>query len=97
MTRLVRYAWFVIGWNVVTILLGALVRATHSGAGCGRSWPTCQGQLVPELGGATTVEFTHRAASGLALALTQIKPGLSHGMIVRRRRSEYSAEFEYYS
>ncbi|HUP17614.1 MAG TPA: COX15/CtaA family protein [Acidimicrobiia bacterium] len=69
MTRLVRFGWFVIGWNVVTILLGALVRATHSGAGCGRSWPTCQGELLPELSGATTIEFTHRIASGIALVL----------------------------
>jgi heme A synthase len=72
MSRLVRFGWFVIGWNVLTILLGALVRATHSGAGCGRSWPTCKGELVPELGGSTTIEFTHRAASGIALVLTAL-------------------------
>ena len=69
MTRLVRFAWLVIGWNVLTILLGAVVRATHSGAGCGRSWPTCQGEMLPELSGATTIEFTHRIASGIALIL----------------------------
>ena len=62
-----RYAWFVLGLNVVVILLGALVRATGSGAGCGRSWPTCDGEAVPDLEGATAVEFTHRAVSGLAL------------------------------
>ncbi len=72
MTRLVRLGWFVIGWNVLTILLGALVRATHSGAGCGRSWPTCQGELVPELSGATTIEFTHRVASGIALVVVAV-------------------------
>jgi cytochrome c oxidase assembly protein subunit 15 len=69
MTRLVRFSWIVIGWNVLTILAGALVRATHSGAGCGRSWPACQGELLPELRGATVVEFTHRIASGIALVL----------------------------
>ena len=69
MTRLVRFSWIVIGWNVLTILAGALVRATHSGAGCGRSWPTCQGELLPELRGATVVEFAHRVASGIALLL----------------------------
>lgn len=67
MRTLTRYAWFVLGFNVVVILLGALVRATGSGAGCGRSWPTCDGEIVPELEGATAIEFTHRAASGLAL------------------------------
>ncbi len=56
-----------LGLNVVVILLGALVRATGSGAGCGRSWPTCVGQVVPPLEGATAIEFTHRAVSGLAL------------------------------
>jgi len=53
--------------NAIVILLGAVVRATGSGAGCGRSWPTCQGEVVPSLQGATAVEFTHRAVSGLAL------------------------------
>lgn len=69
MNRLTRFAWFVLLFNVGVILLGALVRATGSGAGCGRSWPTCQGELVPELSGATAVEFTHRSASGVALVL----------------------------
>jgi heme o synthase len=67
--KLVRYAWFVLVFNVVVILLGALVRATGSGAGCGRSWPTCHGQVVPELEGATAIEFAHRATSGIALIL----------------------------
>lgn len=69
MTSLVRYAWFVLFFNVVVILLGALVRATGSGAGCGRSWPTCEGQIIPELEGATAIEFTHRTFSGVALVL----------------------------
>lgn len=56
-------------FNVVVILAGALVRATGSGAGCGRSWPTCQGQVFPEMEGATAVEFSHRAVSGIALIL----------------------------
>ena len=72
MDRLARLAWAVIGWNVLTILLGAVVRATHSGAGCGRTWPTCGGELVPVLEGATSIEFTHRIASGLALVLVAV-------------------------
>lgn len=84
MTRLVRFAWFVVGWNVLTILLGAVVRATHSGAGCGRSWPTCQGQLIPELGGATTIEFTHRTASGIALLLVAVLLGATWRTSPRR-------------
>ncbi len=72
MTRLVRYAWLTLGFNVGVILLGALVRSTGSGAGCGRSWPTCQGVALPPLEGATAVEFTHRAASGVALVMVGI-------------------------
>jgi heme A synthase len=64
-----RLAWTALVWNMIVILLGALVRATGSGAGCGASWPTCEGVIVPELEGATAVEFTHRAASGIALIL----------------------------
>lgn len=64
-----RYAWSVLVFNVGVIVLGALVRATGSGAGCGRSWPTCQGDLIPNLEGATSIEFTHRAFSGAALLL----------------------------
>lgn len=58
--------------NVGVILLGALVRATGSGAGCGRSWPSCKGTLVPELEGATAIEFAHRASSGIALIMVAI-------------------------
>ena len=72
MTRIARYAWFTLVFNVGVILLGALVRATGSGAGCGKSWPTCQGEVIPELSGATAIEFTHRAASGAALVLVAI-------------------------
>lgn len=72
MRSIVRYARFVLGFNVLVILLGALVRATGSGAGCGRSWPTCDGRAIPELEGATAIEFTHRAASGIALVLVAV-------------------------
>ncbi|MGC2241366.1 MAG: COX15/CtaA family protein [Acidimicrobiia bacterium] len=69
MRRLAGYAWFTLVFNVLVILLGARVRSTGSGAGCGRSWPTCQGQVVPNLEGATAVEYLHRAASGVGLVL----------------------------
>jgi heme a synthase len=70
MARLARFAWLVLGWNVVVILWGAFVRATGSGAGCGAHWPLCNGEVVPRATALETmVEFTHRATSGVALLL----------------------------
>src|SRR5215471_10722712 len=64
-TTLVRYAWFVVGYNILVILWGALVRATGSGAGCGNHWPLCNGQVVPLSPRVDTViEFTHRCMTG---------------------------------
>lgn len=68
MTALAKYAWTVLGLNIVTIIGGAVVRATGSGAGCGPNWPSCQGEVVPGFDEtATIIEFSHRALSGLAL------------------------------
>lgn len=72
MTRLARYAWAVLLFNIGVILVGAWVRASGSGAGCGRSWPACQGELIPDLEGATAIEFSHRAVSGVALGLVAV-------------------------
>jgi heme a synthase len=58
---LVRFAWGVVGYNVLVILWGALVRATGSGAGCGNHWPLCNGQVIPLSPRIDTIiEFTHR-------------------------------------
>jgi cytochrome c oxidase assembly protein subunit 15 len=62
---LVRFAWAVVGYNVLVILWGALVRATGSGAGCGNHWPLCNGQVIPLSPRVDTViEFTHRCMTG---------------------------------
>lgn len=70
--KLRRFAWLTLLWNVLVVLWGAVVRSTGSGAGCGRSWPTCQGTVVPELRGATAIEFGHRMVSGVALILVAV-------------------------
>jgi heme A synthase len=68
MTRLARFAWGVLAYNIAVILWGAYVRATGSGAGCGAHWPLCNGEVIPRGASVTTlVEFSHRATSGLAL------------------------------
>src|ERR1700682_2434048 len=68
-----RYAWAVVAYNVAVVLWGAYVRATGSGAGCGNHWPLCNGAALPvspSLG--TIIEFTHRATSGIDLALVAL-------------------------
>ena len=64
----VRFAWSVLGINLVVIMWGAFVRATGSGAGCGSHWPLCDGQVIPRAPAAETlIELSHRITSGLAL------------------------------
>ena len=63
--RLARFAWFVVFYNVLVIVWGALVRASGSGAGCGNHWPLCNGQVIPVSPGFhTIIEFTHRMMVG---------------------------------
>jgi cytochrome c oxidase assembly protein subunit 15 len=62
---LVRFAWAAVGYNVLVILWGALVRATGSGAGCGNHWPLCNGEVIPLSPRVDTIiEFTHRCMTG---------------------------------
>ena len=64
------FAWGVLGFDVLVILWGAFVRATHSGAGCGSHWPTCNGEVIPFAPRVETlIEFTHRLTSGIAFLL----------------------------
>lgn len=69
MAKLVRYAWFVLVFNVGVIVFGAYVRATGSGAGCGRSWPTCQPATDPAAETERAIEFTHRRTAAIAIVL----------------------------
>jgi cytochrome c oxidase assembly protein subunit 15 len=85
-----RFAWSVVGFNVAVIVWGAFVRATGSGAGCGRHWPTCKGEVIPRAPALeTAIEFTHRATSGLSLLLVialvvWTRRALPRGHVARR-------------
>lgn len=49
---------------------GALVTKTGSGMGCGRSWPLCNGKLIPtEITVELIIELSHRLVSGLSVIL----------------------------
>ena len=64
------FAWAVLAYDLVVVAWGAFVRATGSGAGCGKHWPSCNGEIVPRAPRVeTAIEFTHRATSGIALVL----------------------------
>jgi heme A synthase len=73
MTRFARFAWALLAYDVGVVAWGAYVRATGSGAGCGRHWPLCNGEIMPRAPRVETlVELSHRVSSGAALVLTAI-------------------------
>ncbi|HEY2979336.1 MAG TPA: COX15/CtaA family protein [Burkholderiaceae bacterium] len=50
---------------LLVLVMGAAVTNTGSAEGCGRSWPLCNGQFIPEFTVATAIEYSHRAVSGV--------------------------------
>src|SRR5438270_12456 len=74
------------GGMLLVLIMGAAVTNTGSAEGCGRSWPLCNGQFVPEFTVATAIEYSHRAITGveglLVVALTLAMLSL------RRRHTE---------
>jgi heme a synthase len=67
---LAAYGAVVLGFMVLVILWGSVVRATGSGAGCGDRWPLCNGDFFPHHPRiATVIEYTHRSMSGVCTAL----------------------------
>jgi len=71
--RFTRLAWTAATFTYLLIILGAIVRITGSGLGCGEHWPLCNGKLLPPLDLPTMIEYGHRlaaaAVSGLVTAL----------------------------
>lgn len=85
-----KYAWFTLGYNVVVILWGVFLRASHSGDGCGQHWLTCHGEIVPSAPQfKTVIEFSHRITTAIAglvvlLLLIWAYRAFSKGSIVRK-------------
>jgi cytochrome c oxidase assembly protein subunit 15 len=69
----------------VVLVMGATVTNTGSAEGCGRSWPLCNGQFVPEFTVATAIEYSHRAVTGVESALVV---ALTVAMLARWRFSQ---------
>ena len=56
-----RYLWGILLFTVAVIISGDIVQATESGAGCGDSWPKCDGTLIPAFADVhVAIEFIHR-------------------------------------
>jgi len=67
MIRTIKWLSVVSTIGMVFILLGgALVTKTDSGAGCGTSWPLCNGQFIPsEITPELVIELSHRLVSSV--------------------------------
>lgn len=70
------------------VVLGAVVRITGSGMGCGDHWPLCNGHLIPPLDDLpTVVEWSHRlAAAGVSVLVV----ALAAVALLRRREPQVS-------
>lgn len=86
-------AWTAATVTYLLIVLGAVVRITGSGMGCGDHWPLCNGRLVPPLHDlGTLIEWSHRLVAALVSLLVvglaaygwtlrrSVNPGLPPGV-----------------
>src|SRR5256885_1659628 len=68
--RFTRLAWAAAACTYLLIVLGALVRISGSGLGCGEHWPRCFGRWFPPLNDiGTLIEWNHRLFAGLVTVL----------------------------
>jgi len=68
--RFLTLAWAAAVCTYLLIVLGAVVRITGSGLGCGEHWPLCNGHLFPPLDDiGTVIEWSHRLAAALVTGL----------------------------
>src|SRR2546426_5921691 len=97
--RFTRLAWTAATFTYLLIILGAIVRITGSGLGCGDHWPLCNGKLLPPLDVPTLIEYGHRLAAaavsvlvtGLALYAGWLRRGVGRGEWHAPDRTAYVA------
>jgi len=85
-------AWAAAVCTYLLIVLGAVVRITGSGLGCGEHWPLCNSHLFPPLNDiGTVIEWSHRLVAGLVtiLVVALAIPGLAPG--VRESKARFVA------
>src|SRR5256885_16646905 len=80
MTRSVtRLAWSAAACTYLLIILGAIVRISGSGLGCGEHWPLCNGKLLPPLDLPTIIEYGHRLVAAAVGGLVAGPAGAPRG------------------
>jgi len=57
-----KLVWFTLLYCYFVVYLGAYIRHTESSGGC-TGWPLCNGEVIPELSGATGIVFMHRVGA----------------------------------
>jgi heme A synthase len=63
-------AWTAAAATYLLVVLGAVVRITGSGMGCGDHWPLCNGHLFPPLNDiGTVIEWSHRLLASVVSVL----------------------------
>jgi heme A synthase len=82
--RFTTLSWTAAACAYLLIVLGAVVRISGSGMGCGDHWPLCNGHLFPPLDDiGTLIEWSHRlvavVVSVLVVALAGYASWLRHG------------------
>lgn len=85
--------WFALASTIGMLLIllgGALVSKTGSGMGCGRHWPGCNGQLIPdEITAEVLIEFSHRLVTGSVGILIVVLAVWSWKSIGHRRETKF--------
>src|SRR6184192_2780607 len=90
MTRsFTRLAWGAAVCTYLLIVLGAVVRITGSGMGCGDHWPLCHGRLFPPLDDiGTLIEWNHRLVAALVSILVVALAGYAWSLRQRAGSTE---------
>ena len=89
MRALRKLAFVTAAFAYALIVLGAIVRITGSGLGCGDQWPLCQGRLIPPLNDLPTViEWSHRL---VAAAVSMLVVALGALALAKRREPGVAA------
>ncbi|WP_100330793.1 COX15/CtaA family protein [Bacillus xiapuensis] len=79
------------------LLGGALVTKTGSELGCGRDWPLCHGQFIPDdITAETVIELAHRLVSGVVGILVLALAVASWRIIGHKRETKFLAFLSFF-